>query len=101
MELVMFGGGTVLLGPGCLLFTLVLNYGRAPALAEIRSSYCHILGHIAHALEGLLPGIAPRGVSDLAASDRKFSGNAQQIQQVVGQFFERMRHTENGDVVCR
>src|SRR4051794_8509460 len=27
------GGGTVLLGPGCLLYALVLRYDRAPELA--------------------------------------------------------------------
>src|SRR5437762_2065530 len=29
------GGGTVLLGPGCLLFSLVLAYDRSPELREI------------------------------------------------------------------
>src|SRR5260370_5356370 len=29
------GGGTVLLGPGCLLYSLVLAYDRAPALRAI------------------------------------------------------------------
>src|SRR5262249_52453085 len=30
------GGGTVLLGSGCLLFSLVLSYERDPRLAEVR-----------------------------------------------------------------
>src|SRR5437870_5193919 len=30
------GGGTVLLGPGCLCFSLVLSYERSAALGEIR-----------------------------------------------------------------
>src|SRR5262245_19901766 len=33
------GGGTVLLGPGCLCFSLVLNYERSDALREIASSF--------------------------------------------------------------
>src|SRR5713101_1696181 len=33
------GGGTVLLGPGCLCYSLVLAYASSPALREIRSSY--------------------------------------------------------------
>src|SRR5204863_255304 len=33
------GGGTVLLGAGCLCFSLVLRFDRHPALAEIRPSY--------------------------------------------------------------
>jgi lipoate-protein ligase A len=72
------GGGTVLLGSGCLVFSLVLSYDRSPLLREIRSSYCYILGLLRDALADLLPGIACAGTSDLAADGLKFSGNAQQ-----------------------
>jgi lipoate---protein ligase len=69
------GGGTVLLGPGCLLYTLVLDQEREPALTQIQSSYRHILGRVAAALGG---EAAQEGISDLAVGGRKFSGNAQQ-----------------------
>jgi lipoate-protein ligase A len=72
------GGGTVLLGSGCLLFSLVLSYDRSPLLREIRSSYCYILGRLHDALADLLPEITCAGTSDLAADGFKFSGNAQQ-----------------------
>jgi len=72
------GGGTVLLGSGCLLYSLVLKHDRAPELREIHSSYAYILGRVALALTDLLPGIEPAGTSDLAAVGLKFSGNAQQ-----------------------
>ncbi len=72
------GGGTVLLGAGCLLYTLILDYHRDPALGEIRPSYRYILGRLAAALsEGVGP-VEPAGISDLAILGRKFSGNAQQ-----------------------
>lgn len=72
------GGGTVLLGAGCLCYTLVLAYDRALDLHGIRSSYCHILGRIRAALADAVPGVACAGISDLAAAGRKFSGNSQQ-----------------------
>ena len=72
------GGGTVLLGGGCQLYTLVLSYERSPQLGEIRPSYAYILGRMSEALDGIVSGIEPAGVSDLAAGGRKFSGNAQQ-----------------------
>jgi lipoate-protein ligase A len=72
------GGGTVLLGPGCLLFSLVLPYERHPALRDVSASYRHILGEIAAALGDLAPGSALAGTSDLSLADRKFSGNSQQ-----------------------
>lgn len=72
------GGGTVLLDSGCLCFSLVLSYGRAPALGDIRASYRYILARVQMALNGLLPNIELAGISDLASRSRKFSGNAQQ-----------------------
>jgi lipoate-protein ligase A len=71
------GGGTVLLGRGCLCFSLVLGY-YDPALAEIGSSYYFILSRLRDCLLPLQPGIDRAGTSDLAVAGRKFSGNAQQ-----------------------
>jgi lipoate-protein ligase A len=72
------GGGTVLLGSGCLAFSLMLRYDRHPALAEIRPSYCYILGRLREALADIAPGLACAGTSDLALSGQKVSGNSQQ-----------------------
>jgi lipoate-protein ligase A len=72
------GGGTVLLGRGCLCYGLVLGYTRASELAEIQPSYAYVLGLVRNALSDLSPDIHRAGTSDLAAGDRKFSGNAQQ-----------------------
>src|SRR5947208_12048415 len=70
------GGGTVLLGAGCLLYTLVLDFERAPELGQIKSSYCYILNRLSEALA--LPELSCAGTSDLALAGRKVSGNAQQ-----------------------
>jgi lipoate-protein ligase A len=72
------GGGSVLLGFGCLCYSLVLAYDRSPLLQEIRPSYRYILGRVSEALHDVLPDVEPAGISDVAAGGRKFSGNAQQ-----------------------
>ena len=69
------GGGTVVLAPGCLNFSLALRYAERPALGNVAESYAVILGRIARGLG--MPGILRRGVSDLAWNGRKVSGNAQ------------------------
>ncbi|MCS6865961.1 MAG: lipoate--protein ligase family protein [Gemmataceae bacterium] len=71
------GGGTVLLGPGCLCFSLVLSYQFAPGLTEIPASNRYILGRILNALASVVAG-SIQGTSDLAIANKKFSGNAQQ-----------------------
>jgi lipoate-protein ligase A len=72
------GGGTVLLGSGCLLFSLVLAYERSLLLVGVNSSYGYILDRIRDALRMTGLAIEHAGISDLAMGDRKFSGNAQQ-----------------------
>jgi lipoate-protein ligase A len=71
------GGGTVLLGSGCLLFSLVLRFDRDPVLKDVNASYRFILGHTAAALAPVADAELV-GISDLAVARRKFSGNAQQ-----------------------
>ena len=71
------GGGTVLLGRGCLLFSLVLAYDRAAELRDVTASYRWVLGRVRGALRPLAP-LEAVGISDLVWEGRKVSGNAQQ-----------------------
>lgn len=71
------GGGTVLLGRGCLLFSLVLAYDRAAELRDVTASYRWVLGRVRDALRPIAP-LEAVGISDLAWNGRKVSGNAQQ-----------------------
>jgi lipoate-protein ligase A len=69
------GGGTVLVGPGCLCFALVLSYDHAPGLHDIRAANRYVLDRVRAALP--VPATI-EGTSDLALGGMKFSGNAQQ-----------------------
>jgi lipoate-protein ligase A len=72
------GGGTVLIGPGCLNYALLLSLEARPQLHDVRRSFCLLLSSLATTLN-----LQVRGLSDLAQGDRKVSGNAQR----------RTRHT--------
>ncbi|OGX39082.1 MAG: hypothetical protein A3C36_01770 [Omnitrophica WOR_2 bacterium RIFCSPHIGHO2_02_FULL_52_10] len=73
------GGGTVLQGPGCLNYSLVLSKGHDPAIADLRKSYEFILGKVIVALRnvGIKAEFYP--ISDIALIEghKKISGNAQ------------------------
>lgn len=72
------GGGTVVQGPGCLNYTLVLSKER-PEIADLRRSYQFILGKLINVLSGLGVEASFWPISDLAVrgTQKKFSGNAQ------------------------
>ena len=72
------GGGTVLIGSGCLLYSVVLPYDLAPRLNEILPSIRYVLSRLANALRAIVPEVAFDGISDLTLQGRKFSGNSQQ-----------------------
>jgi len=72
------GGGTVLQGPGCLNYTLVLRIPASGPTSTISGTTQFILERNLSALQGLLRDrIAISGSSDLAINGMKFSGNAQ------------------------
>lgn len=74
------GGGTVLLGRGCLLYSLVLRMDRDPTLKDIHGSYRYILERLARALQPVAT-VVREGISDLAVDGKKISGSAQQRKQ--------------------
>lgn len=73
------GGGTVVQGPGCLNYTLVLDKDRDPAVNDLRRSYQWISDRIIDALSRQGVEAVFRPISDIAlvSGEKKFSGNAQ------------------------
>src|SRR5262245_7070776 len=91
------GGGTVLQGPGCLNYSLILRINSNPALETVTSTNRFVMEQHRAALETVLARssrreeapfskseirnpkseISVRGHTDLAIDGRKFSGNAQ------------------------
>lgn len=76
------GGGAVAIGPGCLMYALVLDRELHPELSSINGAHRFVLSRLAEALAPLAPGVVCAGTSDLALQIdagqplRKFSGNS-------------------------
>lgn len=71
------GGGTVLQGPGCLSYALVLPLDSSPELKTIRTTNRFVLERMAAALHRWEPATSFQGISDLTIDGMKISGNAQ------------------------
>ena len=71
------GGGTVLIGPGALNFTVVLPVEADPRLRAVDSAQHYVLERSAEALRAHGPDIRVLGSGDLTIEGRKFSGSAQ------------------------
>ena len=69
------GGGAVLLGPGCLNYTLVLPLQWDARLHDVRYSLRWVMSRMRRALA--IPDLHEEGACDLALHQRKVSGSAQ------------------------
>jgi len=71
------GGGTVMQGPGCLNYSLILRNG-VDIPAVIQESFEFVLEHHKQCIQQLIEDrVEIAGISDLVVNRRKFSGNAQ------------------------
>lgn len=95
------GGGTVLQGPGCLSYALVLPLTWDPRLANIRSTNQFILERMATALHRWEPETVFQGVSDLAIGGRKVSGNAQRRKRNALLFHGTILYAMQSDLIAR
>lgn len=95
------GGGTILQGPGCLSYALVLPLTLHPDLGGIRTTNRFILGRLARALHRWEPGVAFQGISDLAIDGRKISGNAQRRTPRALLFHGTILHGMPVDLIAR
>ena len=85
------GGGTVLQGPGCLNYTLVLKITENGPFHSIATANRFIIQRNRTAIESIYPKsetrdprpeIAVRGHTDLCFGDLKFSGNSQRRRKL-------------------
>lgn len=79
------GGGTILAGPGCLMYAVVLALENYPEARFVTAAHRIVLERIARSLGPLVDGVTLAGTSDLALSQngrlQKFSGNAMRIKR--------------------
>jgi len=72
------GGGTVLQGPGCLNYALILRIPEKGPLSTARGTNRFIMNRLRDALQPWLPvPVEIKGHTDLTMENRKFSGNSQ------------------------
>ncbi|MDQ3816035.1 MAG: lipoate--protein ligase family protein, partial [Armatimonadota bacterium] len=76
------GGGTVLQGPGCLNYSLILKIPDAAPLTGITETNRFVMGRHREALESIVHApVEIQGHTDLTQGGLKFSGNAQRRKQ--------------------
>jgi lipoate-protein ligase A len=60
------GGAAVVVGPGCLMYAVILSYNVRPELRMLDVAHRFVLGRVAEAASECFDHVAPAGTSDLA-----------------------------------
>jgi lipoate-protein ligase A len=70
------GGQTIVTGPGCLMYAVLLDYRLRPELRMLENAHQFVMAHMQTAIQGLGMPVEQSGTSDLTLGGRKFSGNS-------------------------
>ena len=70
------GGASIVAGPGCLMYSLLLSLENRPNLRSIDTAHAFVMQRIRQAVASIVPDIRLQGTCDLTLRERKFSGNA-------------------------
>ncbi|MGO9107746.1 MAG: biotin/lipoate A/B protein ligase family protein [Thermoguttaceae bacterium] len=75
------GGAAVVVGPGCLMYAVVLSLRLRPQLRSINQAHAQVLGALVSALRPSVPDLALRGICDLSIGEKKVSGNSMRCKR--------------------
>jgi lipoate-protein ligase A len=70
------GGATVVTGPGCLMYAVLLSYEQRPELRSLDVAHRFVMQTQQRAVSRLGWDCQIRGICDLVLGERKFSGNS-------------------------
>lgn len=70
------GGATIVTGPGCLMYAVLLNYRNRVHVRMLDQAHQYVLNQLRSAIQSLGLEVRILGTSDLTFGNRKFSGNS-------------------------
>lgn len=75
------GGAAIVSGPGCLMYSVILDLDVRPNLRDVSAAHRFVLDRLVSALAPHVRGAACRGTSDVVVGDQKVSGNSLRLRR--------------------
>ncbi|MEM9367006.1 MAG: lipoate--protein ligase family protein [Planctomycetota bacterium] len=73
------GGASIVGGPDCWMYSVVLRLGTDDQLRRIDAAHDHVMQHVLAAVQKQVPQAKRQGICDLTLGDHKFSGNSLRV----------------------
>ena len=75
------GGASVVGGPGCLMYSVVLSLVKHPSLRKIDHAHQFVMSRVLKSLQEQIPQVELQGICDVVWNDRKCSGNSLRVHR--------------------
>ena len=75
------GGASIVTGPGCLMYALLLDYRRRPEMRSLAFAHHYVMGKMQAAISTIGIDVDLNGTSDLTLGTKKFSGNSMRAKR--------------------
>lgn len=75
------GGASVVGGPGCLMYSVVISLETRPHLRKIDAAHDYVIRRVLAAVKQQVDAAKLQGICDLTLNERKFSGNSLRISR--------------------
>jgi lipoate---protein ligase len=73
------GGASIVAGPDCWMYSVVLDLNARPALRNVDTAHQFVMTQLATAMKSQQPEVQLQGICDLTLGQKKFSGNSLRI----------------------
>lgn len=73
------GGASIVAGPGCLIYSVVLDHACHHGLRKIDAAHQYVMTRVLAAVQRQVPSATLQGICDLTWRDRKCSGNSLRV----------------------
>ena len=73
------GGASVVAGPGCLMYSVVLDHAVHDGLRKIDAAHQYVMSRVLAAVQQQVPSATLQGICDLTWQNRKCSGNSLRV----------------------
>ena len=73
------GGASIVGGPGCLMYSVVINLATKPELRRIDQAHVYVMNRVLAAIQHQVSAATLQGTCDLTIDGCKFSGNSLRI----------------------
>ena len=94
------GGGTVILGPGCMCYSIFIPT-HFDAVTTIPKTNNYVMTFLKQALNNLEENIKIKGYTDLCINNKKFSGNSQRRLRHVLLFHGTIMYNFDLDIISK